>query len=72
MATVDAVKAWMTYFGWTRDGGPGSVKLAYGGTIIAKQGDDVWLSDVNGAILRVERDRRNSNQIDEIEASLDT
>lgn len=35
MARLDRVKSWMSFFGWTADGGPGSVLLGAQGELIA-------------------------------------
>ena len=47
---TDGVKSWMTWWGWTNGGAPGSARLdAYGG-IIARHGDKTWQADVELAI----------------------
>ena len=66
MARLDRVQKWMTFFGWTRGGGPGAVKTQYGGTVVGRHGDDVWNTDVISACIRDERDAENDRQIEEI------
>ena len=55
MRALDDVKRWMKFMGWTNDGGPGAVKLAYGGTVIARHGDKMWTEDVEEACAKAER-----------------
>lgn len=56
MAVLNKVKSWMRFMGWTQDGGPGAVKLAYGGTVVARHGDATWIADTEEACANVERE----------------
>lgn len=49
MATLREVKSWMTFWGWTREGSPKSVKKDHDGKIIACHGDAHWEADVECA-----------------------
>lgn len=66
MARLDRVKAWMSFFGWTNDGGPGSVLLGANGELVAVYGSAKWERDVMAACLRDERDQLDERLIDEI------
>ena len=57
MAALGGVKKWMSFMGWTNSGGPGGVKLAYGGTVIARHGDATWIDDVQAACDRDTADK---------------
>ena len=70
MARLDRVKSWMSFFGWTNEGGPGSVLRTGDGTLVAVHGSAKWERDVMSACVKDERDRDNEMLIDEIEASL--
>ena len=69
MARLDHVKKWMTFFGWTNEGGPGAV-LRIDGNLKAIHGSAKWERDVMAACIKDERDHGNEMLIDEIEASL--
>jgi len=69
VARLSKVKSWMTFYGWTLGGGPGSVKHDADGKVIAAHGDSVWNSDVNMALIRDDRDEQNDKLMDEIAAS---
>ena len=56
MSTLAEVKSWMQFYGWRDGGGPGSVKLAYGGSVVAKHGDAQWVKDVEEACAAIERE----------------
>lgn len=43
------VCSWMTWWGWTSGGGPGSRRLGADGLVLAQHGDDVWKADVERA-----------------------
>lgn len=55
--TLANVKSWMSWYGWTDKGNPGSVKKDADGHIIARHGDAVWIADVEEAIAADERER---------------
>lgn len=54
-ATLNRVKSWMRSFGWSNDGGPGSVKRIEGSPC-AYHGDATWIADMEEACRRAERD----------------
>jgi len=43
------VKRWMTFYGWTNEGGPGSVKRDAGDRLVAVHKDATWCADVDEA-----------------------
>lgn len=49
---LDAVMRWMTYFGWTDGGAPGSVKRDVDGKVIGRHNDYIWDQDVADAVRR--------------------
>jgi hypothetical protein len=55
MGTLDEVKKWMTFFGWTDGGAPGSVKRDAGGRQVTAHGTSEWIKDMEDACERVER-----------------
>jgi hypothetical protein len=69
MASVEKVKSWMNFWGWSDGGNPGSVKKDAMGNVVARHGDATWLNDVNLSILRTERDAESDKIMDEIEAA---
>lgn len=55
MSALQDVKSYMEFWGWRNGGGPGSVKVAYGGSVIAKHGDATWIADVEKACDTLKR-----------------
>jgi hypothetical protein len=43
---LDLVKSYMSLWGWSDAGNPGSVKRDADNKIIARHGDAVWIADV--------------------------
>ena len=41
--TLDEVRSFMSYLGWSDGGNPGSVKRDAGGNLIAHYHDDAWI-----------------------------
>lgn len=70
MARLDRVKSWMSFFGWTANGGPGSVLLGANGELVAVHGSAKWERDVMAACIRDERDQHDEKSIEEIAAGL--
>lgn len=69
--TVAKVMSWMSFWGWTNGGQPGSVKVNADGKTIAVHGDGVWSADVTSAQIRVERDSFGDKLMDEIERDIE-
>lgn len=46
MTILAEVKSWMTFWGWTDEGGPGAVKQDVAGRTVARHGDDTWNADL--------------------------
>lgn len=67
MASVEAVKTWMAFFGWSNGGAPGAIKTVYGRSIVAYYGDDTWKSDVQEAV-KLEDQARERDRQRELEA----
>lgn len=55
MSTLDDVKKWMTFWGWSDGGNPGSAKRDDAGNVIAFHGDATWIKDVEEAADKSER-----------------
>lgn len=53
---LSKVMSWMRFFGWTGDGGPGSVKHNADDHTIARHGDATWVKDVEDACTRADRE----------------
>jgi hypothetical protein len=51
------VKEWMTFLGWTHDGGPGAVKHDWEGKKVAGHGDATWIADVDDVLGKIEREK---------------
>ena len=47
--TLREVKSYMSFWGWTHDGGPGAVKLDANKKPIAYHGDATWIADIEKA-----------------------
>jgi hypothetical protein len=54
-ATLREVKSWMSFWGWTNDGGPGAMKFDADNKIIAYHGDAMWVADVEEASAKIDR-----------------
>lgn len=48
--SLSEVKSWMTWWGWTHGGSPGSVRLDVDRFVIARHGDQIWQADVQAAV----------------------
>lgn len=70
MSALRDVQGWMSFFGWTDGGGPGSVKMDACNVQVASHGDARWQQDVEYACYRAEQAKQNSDLIDELETSL--
>lgn len=57
MDALRDVKSWMSFYGWTCDGGPGAVKLDTELKTIGRHGDALWIEDVDKAIDALDRER---------------
>lgn len=57
MSRIEETKRWMSWWGWTEDGAPGSVKLMHDGLEVAKHGDATWQADVERALELVRKER---------------
>lgn len=56
MDTLDEVKSYMRWYGWTDGGNPGSVKVnSDTSKIIARYGDETWIADVGRACATLDR-----------------
>jgi hypothetical protein len=53
--TIQKVWRWMSFLGWSEEGRPGSRKTDGAGKIVAHHGDITWVSDVEDACARIER-----------------
>lgn len=51
------IKRWMSFYGWSDGGNPGSTKLDADGNTVAHHGDATWIGDVQRAIEADERER---------------
>jgi len=47
--TLDEVRSFMSFFGWSDGGNPGSVKRDAGGNVIAHYHDGAWIEDIERA-----------------------
>lgn len=65
MASVRSVKSWMSWYGWTRGGEPGSQKLNHRDWPIARHGDPVWEADVERAVVAVDNEREEQRRSDD-------
>lgn len=54
--TLSQVKRWMTFFGWTNEGGPGSVKRDADDRIVARFQDATWCVDLDEAQRHADRE----------------
>lgn len=55
MSVLTDIQKWMTFFGWSNGGNPGSAKRDTEGNIIARHGDATWIADVEEACASAER-----------------
>lgn len=55
MDTLREVKSYMSFWGWTNDGNPGSIKKDVDGKTIAHYGDPAWIEDVDKACDTIKR-----------------
>ena len=44
--SLDLVKCYMSYWGWSAGGEPGSVKRDADNKVIARHGDSMWKDDI--------------------------
>jgi hypothetical protein len=69
MNALQDVKGWMSWWGWTNDGEPGSVKKDADGNVIGRHGDPLWQRDVEYACYKSQKRHDEQALIDEIERS---
>lgn len=55
MSAIKEVKGYMSFWGWTNQGGPGAMKFDADNKIIAHHGDAMWVADVEKASATIAR-----------------
>jgi hypothetical protein len=55
MSSLNDVKSYMEFWGWTNGGSPGSVKYDAEHRVIAQHGDAQWIDDVERACDTAQR-----------------
>lgn len=55
MNALADVKSYLSFWGWTDDGNPGSVKIDADQKVIARHGDAEWIADVDKALATLDR-----------------
>jgi hypothetical protein len=53
--TLDEVRSYMSFWGWSDGGNPGSTKRDAANNVIARHGDDTWMADVELACVTLMR-----------------
>jgi hypothetical protein len=53
--TLDEVRSYMGFLGWSDGGSPGSVKRDANGKVIAHYRDNAWMADIERACVELMR-----------------